>query len=417
MSFAERTAVRMDDSFSIDGFGRQRTSEPFTLFDSKQLYDKAPLFYDEETSDGTETSEHSRANASVAMTVNLTGEYVIRQSKMRMNYQPGKSQEILLTFNLGPTTTNVTKRVGYFNTSTVAPYSANIDGVYLEDDGTGLHLCVAKDGSVNKIAQSDWNFDKFDGTGPSKIALDISKTQILFIDLEWLGVGRVRAGFVIDGKIYYANYFNHANIEENVYMSSPNHSMRYEIRSNGGTGSMQHICSSVISEGGLDENGINLSYNTGILTADAIDVSGNTSEYALLGFRLKQDRLDCTAILKKFYIFAATNSTFRWSILLNPTVSGTFVYSDITNSSIQIAKGDIANDPSNSIVTGGTLIDTGYVSTEFSSGGSLAVKTIDTALNVGSSIAGARDEIVICVHQFGTGGEDYHASITWKELL
>lgn len=50
-----------------DAFGRSRVSEPETLFDSKLLTDKLPLFWDESVTDvsGNATSTHSTANATL----------------------------------------------------------------------------------------------------------------------------------------------------------------------------------------------------------------------------------------------------------------------------------------------------------------------------------------------------------------
>ena len=83
---------------SIDAFGRLRVSEPFTVFDSKQIYDKAPLVFDESTT-GSPTSAHVAGDSCVRMTTQSgSASSVIRQSFMRFNYQPGKSQLIFCTF-------------------------------------------------------------------------------------------------------------------------------------------------------------------------------------------------------------------------------------------------------------------------------------------------------------------------------
>jgi hypothetical protein len=92
-----------------------------------------------------------------------------------------------------------------------------------------------------------------DGTGPSGITLDPTKTQIFWCDIEWLGVGSVRTGFVINGVFYICHVFNHANQETAVYMTTASLNCRYEIENTGttsGTPTMKQICSTVISEGG-----------------------------------------------------------------------------------------------------------------------------------------------------------------------
>ena len=77
-----------------DAFGRLRTSEPYTIFDSKQIFDNQPLFWDdqEESGSGT-TSVHDADAARTRIGVaNTTAGKRTRQTFMRFNYQPGKSQ-------------------------------------------------------------------------------------------------------------------------------------------------------------------------------------------------------------------------------------------------------------------------------------------------------------------------------------
>jgi len=409
--------VSSTDTFSIDAFGRWRVSNPVTLFDAKQLHDKLPLFWDEEivNNGGSTTSTHSTADAATTMTVDAnSGDYVIRQTKMRFNYQPGKSQLILTTFVLGDATASVSKKIGYFNTSTASPYTANIDGLYLEQDGTTQYFVQAKNGSATQIAQASWNIDPFDGTGPSGITLDWTKTQILFIDFEWLGVGRVRMGFVIDGIIYYAHEFLNANSKTAVYMSSPNHSMRYEIRSTGGTDSITHICSSVASEGGEQALGSLFYAST---AGTHVDCAVENTLYAIVGVRLKSTYLDNTIRLLNMAAQLQTANHFgEWMLIFNPTVAGTFTYSNITNSSCQYATGATTNT-----VTGGTQLSGGYIESGGTAGrvsGGSAGSELNNALRLGSKIDGTPDEIVLCFRPIaGTTDADVEGALFWRELV
>jgi hypothetical protein len=73
--------------------------------------------------------------------------------------------------------------------------------MYFEIDDTTAYFVERSlsTGTETRVAQEDWNIDKLDGTGVSGITLDITKAQILWMDIEWLGLGTVRIGFVIDG--------------------------------------------------------------------------------------------------------------------------------------------------------------------------------------------------------------------------
>ena len=405
MSYYPNTRIYAGDTGSIDAFGRWRTSNPYTLFDSKQINDNLPLIYDEVDSGGSESATHSVSDSAVTMSVTSNAEYVIRQTKTRFNYQPGKSQQIFCTFVLGTTTANVVKRVGYYNSSTTGPYTASIDGLYLEDNGTNIGLVVSKAGTPTRVAQASWSLDVMDGTGPSGITVDWTKAQILMIDFEWLGVGRVRWALVIDGAIYYVHETNNANSVASVYMSSPNHSIRYEIRSSGGSSSLVHICSAVASEGGVEEIGINQTHNNGntVITAGT-----NTITYALLGIGLKAAYSDTIAIPTGASCIATTNNDyFLMKLILNPTVAGTFTYGDKTNSVCQVATGVATNT-----VTGGTVLWSSYASVS-----SQSIQIDSRALpRIGMSIAGVSDKAVLCIQPV-SGSQAVLASLNWIEQL
>lgn len=399
------------DGGQVDAFGRLRVSNPVTQFDSKQLHDNAPLFWDEVDGGGSTAAVHSTADAATTMTVDADGEYIIRQTRMRFNYQPGKSQQILATFVLGAATTEIEKRVGYFNSATTGDYDSGYDGIYLEQDGTTQYIVQAKNGSTTKVAQASWD-DPMDGTGASGITVDWAKTQILLIDFEWLGVGRVRVGLVIDGAIYYFHAFNNANSLTSVYMSSPNHSVRYEIRSSGGTASLVHICSSVASEGGEQALGIMQYAST---AGTEVTCTSQNVIYAVIGIRLKSAHLDSTVrLLNVAAQIQSASKKIEWLMLFNPTIAGSFTYGAITNSCIEYATGASANT-----VTNGTAISGGYLE----SGGAATGRAgstgseISNALRLGSGIDGTADQIVLCARPIGgSSGVDIEGGIFWREL-
>jgi hypothetical protein len=237
----------------VDAFGRLRVSDAFTLGDYKHLYGIDPNFLDITANGGTVTFQTNQSCARLA-TNTATNASVVHQTKMYHQYMPGKSQLIKTTINFYGNTANVTKRTGYFDAN---------NGIYFEQSGNGtLSLCIRTDtgGTISdarKIPQSQWNIDKCDGTGPSYFNMNITKTQIFWIDFQWLGVGRVRCGFVDNGKYVTAHEFYNSNNLDTVYMSNPNLPVRCEIFNTGATtgGFMDQICSTVMAEGGYREVG------------------------------------------------------------------------------------------------------------------------------------------------------------------
>lgn len=397
MSYFEVAQIKTADSPSADAFGRFRVSNPSTIIDSKQLHDKQPLIWSEVVN-GTATSVHSTTTNSTTMTVNANGDYVIRQTRQRANYQPGKSPLIEFTFTMGAQVANTQTKIGYFNTSTSAPYTANEDGIYFEDTGSAYQIVLANNGSTTAIDSASW-------TIPDGLTIDWTKSQIGWIDYQYLGVGRVRVGINIDGQAICLHEFKNANNHAGVYMSSPNHSIRYEIRSTGGVSSLEHICSTVISEGGEDLTGIKRS--SYVNPSSPIQASSSANIYAIKGIRLKSANIDATIDILETSISSLSATNGVWMLLFNPTVAGTFTYSDETDSSVQVATGSSTNT-----VTGGYLVDSGA----FSSVTRSASQAITNALRLGSEIDGTMDEYVLAVKCTGTN-INFIGTLSWYEAL
>ena len=398
MSIYDRLSTSSNPDFvtlpgtQYDAFGRLRISEPETLFDSKQILDNQPLFWDDQEVSGSgTTSTHSVNKASTTLGVAATtaGKRV-RQTFQRFNYQPGKSQLALLTGQIDSVGTGITAGMGMYDDE---------NGIFVQVDEGTLYMVkrsyatgVAVD---TKVAQADWNGDKLDGTGASGYTLDPTKTQIFWLDMEWLGVGSVRTGFVIDGQFILCHTFNHANSLAVVYMSTPNLPLRYEIE-NDGTGAateMQHICSSVMSEGGEDKLGYTNWVSTG---GTHIDLPTENTLYAVMGIRLRSGYEGGVVHIRHVEIQEqAGNKNYEWKLVWEPTVTGTFTYTNPNpNMAIDVAIGSAAPTAAN-----GTDIVGGFASTA-NRGGSDRLD-INTALRIGNYIDGTPTEMVLCIRPIG----------------
>lgn len=234
---------------AVDAFGRGRVSEPFTLGDYKHIYGIEDVFLNKLNGDGDVISNVNRA--SVTLSATTSGSYAIHQTKMYHHYMPGKSQMILSSFVFGTAVSGSTKRTGYFD---------DYNGIFLEQDATGSLQLVIRSatngtGSITeeRVKQSSWNVNTLtDGD----FILDVTKTQLFYIDFQWLAVGRVRCGFVHKGITVITHVFDHTNVLNVAYMQNPNLPVRCEIvNSVTNASSMEQICSTVASEGGYAEGG------------------------------------------------------------------------------------------------------------------------------------------------------------------
>lgn len=401
-------ACRIADLGNLDAFHRLRVSEPYTIFDSKQISNQHEnIFWDtSEVSGGGTSSTYNQNKAQTSLSVsNTTAGKRVRQTKQRFNYQPGKSQLVFITFAGNTLVSGVKKEVGLFDDN---------NGLFLSIDGSSASLVrrTKASGSVvdNSISQASWNLDTMDGNCPSGITLDFSKSQILLIDYEWLGVGRVRYGFVVDGIPVYVHQELNTNNLDVVYMSTPNLPVRYSIE-NDGTGSAAEfdcICSSVISEGSFEPNGVNrVVFNTSKVNANTIG-----TKYAMLGIKLKTNSQGALIVPEGISLLATTADAFRWELHVNPTVAGTFTYNDLTDSAIQYALADTSSPSTNTISSDGTILYSGLVSDK-TRNVNLPLKS---AYRLGVDIAGNEDELVLVVVPIGAS-LDVYSSLNFREII
>ena len=369
---------------ALDAFGRARFSQPYTLFDSQNRYAKNDLF-DETTATGgtvTYTANESTVNLNVTTS---SGSEVVRQTYRSFSYQPGKSLLVMNTFAMPAAQANQRVRIGYFGTE---------NGVFLERDGTTVYIVrrtyVSGAAVDTRVAQSSWNGDKLDGTGDSGFTLDLTKTQIFWQDFEWLGVGSVRAGFVIDGQVIICHTFQNANSLTSVYMTTAILPVRYEITNTGATASsatLKQICSTVISEGGYEKK-----VAPTVARMTAVNSSISTSFVPLVSIRLASGRTGAVVVPDGYSVLPTSTSsaTFEVVMVKNPTLTGaSWAVTDSSN---------VERDIAATSYTGGTIIYSQYVlASNLTSGLTANGGDYNWDLQLGATIAGTSDIYTIAV--------------------
>ena len=397
-------------SVSNDAFGRLRISQPLTLFDSSHRYADNGLWATSTASGGS--SSFSANEGLVSLNVTTTsGSKVYRETTKVFSYQPGKSLLVLNTFVFNTAKENLRQRCGYFGDD---------NGIYLELADSTLSFVersfVTGSLTETRVAQSSWNIDKLDGSGPSGLTLDITKAQIFWMDIEWLGLGTVRLGFVINGVFIPCHAFHHANIITSTYITTATLPLRYEIENTGTTASnstLKQVCSTVISEGGYELRGAQQAIGTNITTP--IDLTTAGTLYPLISIRLKTspDRLDAIAILTALSLIGITNNaTYNWKVVAGGTTTGGTWASAGANSSVEY------NSTGTSFTLGtGRVLAGGY--TIGSNQGSTSVDILKEALFTfqleRNSFTSTPYELTL-IAAANTNGADIHASLDWEEI-
>ena len=347
---------------NLDAFGRSRTAEPMTIADYTHIYgDNSDMLF---KTNGSGTYSYMTNEASARLSVGIgSGDYVIHQSRMYHHYLPGKSQLIYSSFNFINSSTNSEKKVGYYD---------DRNGIYVNLDGSGNLSFVQRSyvtGTVSETtySQSSWNKDKCDGTGASKFNLDITKTQLVFFDFQWLGVGRLRCGFVHDGVLIVAHEIYHSNLLDKVYWSNPTLPVRCEVINSGvgsGTASMDQICSTVISEGGYNLAGYDHSF---YISKDITSAGTPTLIGALRLSNTFNGYPNRTTILPGDLGILSKFSNIRYEIWRLPDSSS------VTGGSWSVAGNNSAAEynitPTGFTTSGGDLLRVGFVNASVSGGG------------------------------------------------
>jgi hypothetical protein len=382
-----------------DAFGRLRASQPFTIFDSQNRYAQSGDFSETTASGGSSTYLANESSVQLSVTT-TSGSEVVRQSFRVFPYQPGKSLLVMNTFVFNAPKENLRQRVGYFSTQ---------NGVFLEHDGDQLYFVRRSytSGSVvdTRVAQSAWNTDKLNGTGDSGYTLDISKSQIFWEDFEWLGVGSVRCGFVINGQLIIAHIFHNANVGTGVYMTTATLPIRYEITNTGTTASsssMKQICSTVISEGGYERK---VAATVARMTAST---TVGTSFEPLVSIRLNSSRLDSVIIPLRYNVLPIGNADYEVALIKNATLTGaSFGASDSPNADFDISA---------TALTGGTIVQSGYVSATNQSSGQIESDfDYNFDLQLGRTIGGTSDIYTLAARVL-TGSDDIIGALEFYDL-
>ena len=393
---------------NVDAFGRMRVSNPLTLFDSSHRFSDNNLWANSIT--GTAAATFSLDEGLVNLTVGTAnGDQIIRETIKVFAYQPGKSLLVMSTFVLGDAKANLRQRVGYYGAA---------NGLYFERDGLDLYFVerssVTGVMTNTRIPQSQWNQDPLNGTGPSGITLDASKAQILYMDVEWLGLGTVRMGFIIDGVFVPAHNFNHANIVTTTYITTASLPLRYEMANTGVTASastLKQVCSTVISEGGYELRGAQQAIGTAINAPRTLTTAATL--YPVISIRLKTARLDGIVILTALSLLGITNNAnYQWQVVAGgTTTAGTWVSAG-TNSCVEY------NLTGTAFTTGtGRVLASGFF--QGSNQGSTSIDILKAALFAfqlerDPFTATAFELTLVCTS--GTNGDQVLASLDWEEI-
>jgi hypothetical protein len=276
---------------------------------------------------------------------------------------------------------------------TTPPYNSIYDGMVLESNGqtNKISFQIWKSGTTIYSADTtSWSTTDYNVS-----SIDWSKSQLMFIDFQWLGVGRTRFGLVLDGNVKIFTTYTAANNINTVYMTAPNQPIRYDIRQVGaGSGRLNMICSQVSLEGTVN----NLQRSLGIPKFTPTTLTTGGVKYPIIGYRIREGYEGVNITLSDVQSINTTNpskSDFYITVELNPTLSSPATFTGVTDTGVAY-----------SFSTGQTVTSDGYVLATFlGSGSSPQVDNFefkDNVIRPGIKINGTHDEIWICAVSDGS---------------
>ena len=384
-------------AISYDASGRARVAQLTTLGDLKTLgYDDVLLL----ANVGTGSAVWAANKTTLSVAANTV--YIIRSSKQYFPYFSGKSEQIEMTQDGFQTEASVIKRAGYFSSVATAPYDTVYDGFYLEDDGTTKRLKAMRAGTETlNVPIASWNGDPYLQT------YDWSKFTVLEFDFLWLGGANLRLFVKTDRGFLLAHQHSHAGSLSDVFTLSPNQTIRWEVRSTGGAGSMRAICAQISTEGSINESGKQRSVNTGA-TGIALATIGTT--YPILALRKNTAYRD--KALKLFGVGAfvtSANDQLLITLQHNPTLSAALTYTPVPNNSAEVASGN----GTITVTSPGTNLYSAFLAQNSILPANVLAE--DFLSFIGMTLANVSDQLVLCGTPI-TAGITTFGALNFKEF-
>lgn len=383
------------NNFSQNASSAYRVAQMTTLFDGKVLGQEDLDLFDNA---GTGTSTFIQNKVTLSVT---SAQYIIRQGKRFCPYFSGKSQLVEVSFDGFQTEGDCIKQAGYFSSSTTAPYTANLDGFFIENNAGVFSLQMYRNGTQT----INVNFTAMDNYAAIS-SYDWQNFTVTAFDFLWLGGASLRFFVKVNDVFELIHTVNYAGSAQDIFMLSPNQPIRYVLRSVTSVGSFRTICSQISTEGSINESGKTKSlHNTASVTTN------NVNEiYPLIAVRKNATfRNIATQIVEISCINSATTDNGILMLIKNGTQTGAAM-TFAADGKIEVAYNSNANQR---ITTGtGTVV----VAVPVSSFGNVTDTMSNNYLSLLSdNISGVGDIFYVCYRPI-SATQSNTAILTIKEF-
>lgn len=404
MAFLPNPNIQFDRlSGQITDTSQIRVAEGNPRFQARYSFDTADYVWENVQSINSSINYLNNSNGVNLQAGTLASASVIRQTKQKFTYIPGRSIRSTYAVLFGAPKTNNFRRAGLFD---------DFNGYYFEMASTGLNVVrrsSATGGLVTEsIPQNNWNVDTLNGTGASGITLDLTKIQMYTLDFSWYGAGSCAMGVKIGRQIYNVHVFEGGNRLNLPHIGNPNLPFRYENSNIGTTLSASDLFVwglEVSYDGSADFNG----YPRSARTPNVVRVN-TTVTRPILSLRpraIHKTKPNTGWIIIDNISVQTQDGVLAYDIIYNGTLTGAVWAATDSDSICEI-------DSTATAITGGLKIQSGWLINASATSSTPAPSLFP--LSVTST--GVSDVISIVVANVATGGvnTDCAASFNWREV-
>jgi hypothetical protein len=397
---------------NMDAAARLRTSTPLTVFEHSNQYGTNPFKFDTLTSGTGTITEPSGITATgtvLSTGGTASGAQAVRASRNYLHYATGKSLFVGMSFQFGTGATGCSQRAGY--------YDAN-NGVFIQQIATAVSLVFRSNTSGspvdNTVAQTSWNVDQFNGSGPSGQTL--SSTAVQNVRMDFIGNNSIRCYLYANGRYWLIHVMENANMGSPTTPSPTiaNLTVRTEVVNTATAGAT--VTMTVFNQSALHEGAEDPYYSATFAAGNGATTITPSGARPICSIRASTTGPRGTIrnfgqiIPQGFTLYTA--GTVLAQIVYNATLTGASWSSVSTQS---LAQFDVAATAS----TGGIIIYSEYVvasSSGFlaSSGAGLTDLSLQFPL-VYSSLLNTQDTLSLVVTPIGTGAATA-GNFNWAEI-
>ncbi len=199
---------------------------------------------------------------------------------------------------------------------------------------TNNHVQLGVAHTENWTYREDFNIDKLDGTGPSRVNLDLTKLNVWQINFRWLGAGEIR--FAVEdpnqGDMIFFHHIHYSNRNTVVHLDNPSLKVGYVVANLAGGGGASVSVSGASMLGAIEGKIIPTTYPVSARGYRSGGMNTSNQIYHLLSVKnptIYSGKINARELLiQKISALATIAASAPGTILIyvNPIITGELIF-------------------------------------------------------------------------------------------